>query len=48
MTTITIEERSGKWLVIVDGPNGRAVVGRHTAKFRAREQRDRLAAEGER
>ena len=47
-SAVTIEERGGRWCVIVAHPNGTsAVVGRHTAKYRAKEQAERLAQEVE-
>ena len=46
-STVTIEQRAGRWLVVLDSPTGRAIVGRHTAKYRALEQRDRLVAEAQ-
>jgi hypothetical protein len=46
-SAVRIEQRAGRWLVILESTTGRAVVGRHTAKYRAVEQRDRLIAEGQ-
>lgn len=46
MTTVQIEERAGKYVVVLVSDTGcRTTVGRHTAKYKANAQRDRLNEE---